>query len=111
MGILLARGFVSTRPPLLKASYKVVHWIAKEKEPHTINEPLVKPCALEMMVIVLGQDASKTLFIIPLSGVTVQDQIVNMSKDVLDQIVSYLEASSEIFSIQLDECIDCSNFA
>ena len=35
-------------------------------KPHTIGETLVKPCALEMAKIVLGEDAVKQLSQVPL---------------------------------------------
>ena len=54
-------GFVPADKPLLLASYKVAYEIAKNKKPHTIAENLIKPCALEMVGIVLGKEAKQKL--------------------------------------------------
>ena len=45
-GTLDKYGYISTEKPLLVASYKSAYRIAKEKKPHSIAEPLIKPCAL-----------------------------------------------------------------
>jgi hypothetical protein len=52
-GALPKLGFGSTQKPLLEVSYKVAYLIAKNKKPHTIGENLIKPCALQMVEVVL----------------------------------------------------------
>lgn len=44
--------FPPTQKPCLKASYKVIYCIAKQKKLHTLGKTLVKPCALEMVELV-----------------------------------------------------------
>uniref|UniRef100_UPI003590248B protein FAM200C-like n=1 Tax=Myxine glutinosa TaxID=7769 RepID=UPI003590248B len=95
--------------PLLEASYKVSYMIAKEKKPHTIGESLVKPCALEMVKIVLGEDAVKRLSQVSLSNDTVRQRIGDMSQDIATQVVSEIKNSSAKISMQLDESTDVSN--
>ncbi|XP_076043639.1 protein FAM200C-like [Oratosquilla oratoria] len=63
-------GFAAPGKPLLEALYKVSYTIDKEKKPHTIEMTLVKPCALEMAKIVLGEDAVKQLSQVSLSNDT-----------------------------------------
>jgi len=42
---------------LLHASYRVAYRIAKSKKPHTEAESLIKPCAMDMVKIVMGDEA------------------------------------------------------
>jgi len=44
---------------ITEASYAVALEIAKQKKTHTIREPLIKPCALETVEIVLGNGREK----------------------------------------------------
>jgi hypothetical protein len=66
-GTLPKLGFGSTQKPLLEASYKVAYLIAKNKKPHTIDENMIKPCALQMIEVVLGKQQRKQIAEIPLS--------------------------------------------
>ena len=50
----LVLGFCLTSQPLLCTSYEVTLVITKAKAPHTSNERLIKPSAVEMAQIVLG---------------------------------------------------------
>ena len=77
--------------------------IAKEKKLHTIGETLVKPCALEMAKIVLGEDAVKQLSQVPLSNDTVRQRIKDMSQDITTQVVSEIKQSPAKISMQIDE--------
>ena len=95
--------------PLLSASYKVAYSCAKENKPYTIAETLVKPCAMEMVKIVLGKEAEKKLQQVPLSNDTIRSRIDDVSQDILLQIVSDLVATPVKFSIQFDESTDVSN--
>jgi hypothetical protein len=52
-GTLTKLGSGSTQKPELVACYKVVYLIANNKKPHTIGENLIKPCAVQMVEVVL----------------------------------------------------------
>ena len=80
-------GFFKIDKPLVMASYHVAYKIAQSKKPHTIDEELIKPCALKMMSSFLGTDAASKLDKIHLSNNVVQDLKINMSGDLLDQII------------------------
>ena len=83
--------------------------MAKEKKPHTIAETLVKPCAMEMVKIVLGKEAEKKLQQVPLSSDTIRSRIDDKSQDILLQIVSDFGATPVEFSNQLDKSTDVSD--
>ena len=51
---------------MLMSSHRVALRVAQSKKPHTIVEELIKPCALEMAVTILGNDARKKLELVPL---------------------------------------------
>ena len=57
---------------LIEAMYVVSFIIAKECKPYTIGETLIKPCATEMVRIVLGHESEKKLKQIPFSNDTVK---------------------------------------
>lgn len=59
---------------LLESSYEVLYMIVKEKKPHTIGET-VKPCALEMVKLVLGENAAMQLSQVSLSNDIVHQRI------------------------------------
>ncbi|XP_059097468.1 protein FAM200C-like [Tigriopus californicus] len=106
---LSSYGFSAPRKPLLEASYKVSYMIAREKKPHTIGETLVKPCALEMAKIVLGEDAAKKLSQVSVSNDTVHQRIKDMSQNIITQVVSEIKQSPAKISMQIDESTDVSN--
>ena len=58
-GTLPALGFCLTSQPLLRASYEVSLIIAKAKAPHTAGEKLLKPSAVKMAQILLGETRPK----------------------------------------------------
>lgn len=60
---------------LLESSYEVLYMIVKEKKPHTIGETLVKPCALEGVKLVLGENAAMQLSQVSLSNDIVHQRI------------------------------------
>lgn len=60
---------------LLESSYEVLYMIVKEKKPHTIGETLVKPCGLEMVKLVLGENAAMQLSQVSLSNDIVYQRI------------------------------------
>lgn len=104
--------FFATNSKVVEASYVVALEIAKQKKPHTVGETLVKPCAMKMVEIVLGNGLEKKLAAVSLSDNTVQRRIADMSVDIKDQVVSEIKAAKfGIFSIQLDESTDVSSCA
>ncbi|XP_042901087.1 protein FAM200C-like [Parasteatoda tepidariorum] len=54
-GTLDKLGFGIPQKPLVEASLKVAYHIAKSKKPHTIGETLIKPCALEMVELIIDE--------------------------------------------------------
>lgn len=108
-GTLPKLGFSTPKKPLVEASYKVAYRIAKSKKPHNIGETLIKPCALEMVELVCGLEQRKKLEAIPLSNDVIHSRIVEISCNILKQIIDELKTSPFPFSIQLDETTDISN--
>ena len=58
-------GFCLTSQPLLRASYEVFLMRAKAKAPHTASERLIKPSAVKMTQILLGQNEVKRIDSVP----------------------------------------------
>ncbi|KRZ48451.1 Protein ZBED8 [Trichinella nativa] len=56
----------------VKVSYEIAMLIAKNKKPHTIGENLVKPCIVNAVKILLGDDMAKQFKNISLSDSTVK---------------------------------------
>ena len=106
-GTLDKYGFIPTKKPLLVASYKIAYRIAKEKKPHSIAKTLIKPCALEMTEIVCDSDQRRKLEGIPMSNNVVKLRI-DISENILKQVMEKLATSPFPFSLQLDESIDVS---
>lgn len=94
----------------MRASYQVAYQIAKSKKPHTVDEELIKPCALEMAKIVLGKEAEKKLQQVSLSNDVIRNRIIDMSEDILEQTVADIKASLVQISLQVDESTDISNY-
>ena len=76
---------------LVEASYAAILIIAKQIKPYTIGETLVKPCALEMAKIALGQKSEKKLRQTFLSNNTVQRRIRDLADDIKQQVISRAE--------------------
>ena len=95
--------FIKTQKPCLEASYKVAYRIAMEKKLHTIEETLVKPCALGMTELVCGIEHIKKLEALPLSNDTINCRINDIFNNILEQVMEELKASPFPFSMQLDE--------
>uniref|UniRef100_UPI00358F06DC protein FAM200C-like n=1 Tax=Myxine glutinosa TaxID=7769 RepID=UPI00358F06DC len=108
-GTLPTYGFSPTEKPMLLASYQVAYQVAKSKKPQTIGEELIKPCALEMAKIILGKEAEKKLQQVPLSNDVIHNRIIDMSQDILEQIVADIKASPGKINLQVDETTDVSN--
>ena len=110
-GTIVTHGFVPHVKPALEASYRVALRISKDKKPHTIAETLIKPCAMEMVELMCGKEAKNKLSHIPLSNNTIHDRIVEMSNDILIQVIEEIKGSRGKISLQLDESTDVSNYS
>lgn len=64
----------------------MAYQVAKSKKPHKIDKELIKLCALEMVNIVLGNDTAKKLQQVSLSNDVIQNQIIDMSQDILEKV-------------------------
>ena len=96
----------------LEASFVVAYRIAKAKKPHTIGKNLILPCARDIVQLVLGTEAVQKIQDVPLSNNTVQRRILELSKNIEEQVISEIK-SCELgtFAIQLDESTDVSALA
>jgi len=92
-GKTTTRGFVPHQKPALEASYCLALRIAKTKIPHTIAETLIKPCAMDMVEVMCGQEVLQKINQIPLSNHTNHDRIRDMSEDILNQVVEQIRIS------------------
>ena len=92
----------------LEASFEVALQIVKQKQPHTIGETIVKPCAVKMVKLILGEKSSKKIEQVSLSNDTIKKRISVMSTDVKQQVIDELK-TSPMFSIQLDESTDVAS--
>ena len=102
--------FQQTDQKLTEASFVVSQIIAKQKKPHNIAETVIKPSALAMTRIVLGDKHEKSLKAIPLSNNTVKRRIAAMSEDIKEQVITEINKSAfGLFAIQLDESVDVSS--
>jgi hypothetical protein len=72
----------------------------------TIGENLIKPCALQMVKVVLGKQQRKQTAEIPLSNDVINSRILDMSADVLDQLMEELKKLTLPFGPQLAESTD-----
>lgn len=108
-GTLPKHGFITTQKPYLEASYKVAYRIAQQKKSHTMGETLIKPCALEMVELVCGVKERKKLESVPLSNDIIHSRIIDISANILKQVMEELKVTPFPFSMQLDESSDISN--
>lgn len=69
----------------LEASYCIALRIAKNKKPHTIGENLIKPCILDAVKLVLGEQHVEKINKISFSNNTIKNRIEDMSKNILAQ--------------------------
>ncbi|XP_064462249.1 protein FAM200C-like [Ornithodoros turicata] len=95
---------------VMEASYVIALEIVKQKKPHTIGEPLIKPYALNMVEILLNKEQEHKLAAVPLSNSTVQRRISDMADGIRDQVVQQIKSAAfGLFSIQLDESTDVAS--
>lgn len=94
----------------LRASFLASFHIARAKKPHTIGEDLILPATKDIVKELLGEDAAKKMYAVPLSDNTVSRRIGDMAEDVSAQLLDQVRAS-ECFALQLDESTDVANVA
>ena len=98
--------FQQQNKALVEASYETAFAIAKQTKPKSIGETLVKPCAITMVKLVLGENCVKKIEQISLSDNTVKRRIVHsMSLDVKQQVINEIK-SSPFFALQVEESTD-----
>jgi hypothetical protein len=68
----------------------------------------VNPTAIAMATTVCGEEAAKTMDMIPLSNNSAKRGINLISEDMLDQVITSLE-KTEKFSLQTNESVDIGN--
>ncbi|XP_064078518.1 protein FAM200C-like [Macrobrachium nipponense] len=96
---------------VLKASYDGISIAkAKQKNPLTIGETLIKPCALKMVNLVLGGDSAKKIQQIALSDNTESRRIEEISIDIKEQVNKEIKDVG-LFALQLDESTDASSYS
>ena len=83
------------------ASYQ----IAKQKKPHSIGEKSLMPVMKDVVKIMIGERESKILDSVSLSATTVKQRILDISHDILEQIISQVN-TSPFYAIQLDKSTD-----
>ena len=93
-----------------EASFLLSYRIARSGKPHTIGENLVKPCMLEIVGCVLGQDAAKKVAAVQCSNSTISDQIHKISDHLEDILIGWLKHSTA-FAMQLDESTDIAGLS
>ena len=97
--------FQQQNKALVEASYEAALAIAEQTKPNSIGETLVKPCAMTMVKLILGESAAKEIEQISLSDDTVKRRISHMSLDVKQQVIEEIKASP-LFAFQVDESTD-----
>ena len=100
--------FASNALASVQASFDVALQISKHKKPHTIGETLIKPCALNIVKLILGETSAKKIQRVSLSNNTIRRRISLMSTDLKQQVMHKLKASS-MFSMQLDKSVDVAS--
>ena len=99
------RSFAHINKKLTEASFEV------RENAYNIGETLVKPSALAMIRIVLGEESERKIKAILLSDNTVQRRIALMANDIKEQVVTEVKDKSlfGLFALQLDESTDVSS--
>ncbi|XP_003376634.1 zinc finger protein [Trichinella spiralis] len=94
----------------VKVSYEIAMLIAMNKKPHAIGENLVKPCIVNAVKILLGDDMAKQFKNISLSDSTVKRRIDELADDIKQQVLEKVKCSP-FFAISCDESTDQANCA
>jgi hypothetical protein len=90
----------------LEASFKASQLIAKQMKPHTIGEKLVKPACLEIVRIMLGEEAALEIQKVPMSNNTVARRVSDMSADIHEHTADIIKCRP--FALQVDDTTDVS---
>ncbi|XP_045123136.1 protein ZBED8-like [Portunus trituberculatus] len=101
--------YQQTNISIVKASYVIALQVAKAKKPHTIGESLLKPCIVDSVRLVLGEESSQKMKQI-LSNNTIKNKIPEMSEDIKENVVSKV-ISSLFFPLQISKSMDVTNIA
>ena len=80
--------FTTENKLAVNSSYVASCQIAKQKKAHIIGGDLLMPVMKEVVKIMIGDKKSKKLNAVLLSNSTVKRRIVDMSDDVLEQILT-----------------------
>ena len=94
---------------ILHASYEVSLLIAKNTKAHTIAKNLVLPAAKIFVQNLIGGKEAEKLNSVSLSNDTVKHQILDMSDDISDEVITAVRASKYGFAMQLDESTNVTN--
>ena len=74
-------------------SYVALYQIEKQKKARTIDKEFFMPVIKEVVKIMIGQKESKKLDFVFLSIITVKKRIVDMSNDILEQMLNEVKNS------------------
>ena len=97
--------FAEVNKSAVYSSFVASYQIAKQKKPHSIGKKLLMPVMKDVVKIMIGERKSKILNSVSLSAATVKRRILDMSHDVLEQIIGQVN-TSPFYAIQLDESTD-----
>ena len=92
------------------ASYIALYQITKQKKAHTIDEELLMYVIKAVVKTTIVEKESKKLDSVSLSNNAVKRSIVDMSNDVLEQMLNEVK-NSPLYSIQLDESTDVAGLS
>ena len=89
------------------ASFEVALHTAKQKTSYH-QSTLVKPCAVDMVKLLLGETSAKKIQQVPLSNDTIKRRILLMSTDVKQQVIAEIR-SFPMFAVQFDKSTDVAS--
>ena len=96
---LLASGYIYQQSTAsVQASFDVALQTAKYKKPHAIGETLLKPCALNIVKLILDETSAKKIQQVSLSINTIKRRISLTTTDVKQRVIHEIKASP-MFSI------------
>lgn len=104
-GTLPNQGFTLIRKLLLDASYKDAYQVAKKKN-DTYNHQ--KNYALKVVKIILGKDTERMVAQVPINNNLIKNRI-DMSHDILEQVIDDIKASSMKILLQLNKYMDVAH--
>ena len=94
----------------MEAFYEIALKIAKENKPHILDTQIIKLYALDMVELLRGKKAKQKIQKTLLNDI-ISYSIRDMSQDVVDQIVSEIQASRAKIGLQFDESTNVLNCA